>query len=288
MAELVKKAEAKLKGGMMSFLTGGPRYDEAIDLYNQAANQYKLSKEWQEAANCFIQCAYCAEKSGSSSDEANYLMEAGNVLKKVSTSQAAEQYERAIGKFSANGRFQQSGKLLMSIAELYEAEHLQHTEVKKYYKRAAEMFELDDHGKSNFTKCILKYAEFSADDGELQEAIKIFEEEGSKALQNQLLQYNAKEHFFRAGILHLVMGDTVTINISVEKYGSLDPRFAGSREGELLAALAKAFEEKDIETFLDKLQDYDSISRLDAWKTRFLTKVKEAMTTEDHNTVDLA
>jgi len=91
MAELVKKAEAKLKGGMMSFLTGGPRYDEAIDLYNQAANQYKLSKEWQEAANCFIQCAYCAEKSGSSSDEANYLMEAGNVLKKVSTSQAAEQ-----------------------------------------------------------------------------------------------------------------------------------------------------------------------------------------------------
>merc|ERR1719436_2141416 len=81
--------------------------------------------------------------------------------------------------------------------------HIQHKETKDYYKRAAEMFELDDHGKSNFTKCNLKLAEYAAKDGELQEAIRIFEAEGEKALQNNLLQYGAKDHFFRAGILHL-------------------------------------------------------------------------------------
>merc|ERR1711933_154968 len=97
--------------------------------------------------------------------------------------------------YSAAGRFQESGKLLMSIAELYEGERLQHKEVKEYYKRAAEMFELDDHGTSNFTKCILKVAEYTAKDGELQEAIRIFETEGEKALQNNLLQYSAKDKF---------------------------------------------------------------------------------------------
>merc|ERR1712066_561743 len=172
-------------------------------------------------------------------------MEAGNVLKKISTTQAAEQYEKAIGIYNAGGRFQSSGKLLMSIAELFEGERLEYKEVKAYYKRAAEMFELDDHGKSNYTKCILKVAEYSAEDGELQEAVKIFESEGEKALQNNLLQYNAKDHFFRAGILHLAQGDSVTINLAVEKYNALDPRFASSREGQLLSSLAQAFEAKD-------------------------------------------
>lgn len=275
--DLMKQAESKLKGGLFSFLTGGPKYDEASDLYQQAANQYKLAKEWNEAANCFVQCANCAHSSGSQTDEANFLTEAGNILKRISSSQAVEQYEKAVSIYDASGRFQNSGKLLLSVAELYESEHLQHTEVKQYYKRAAEKFDLDDHGKTNFTKCNLKVAEYAAKDGELQEAIQIFESEGEKALQNTLLQYGAKDHFLRAGILHLVVGDAVTVKLAVEKYRCLDPRFAGSREGELLTALAEAFEESDVESFVDKLQGYDDISRLDAWKTEFLSKVKENM-----------
>lgn len=259
----------------MGFLTGGPKYDEAQDLYVQAANQHKLAKEWQEAADCFVQCAFCAEKSGSASDQANFLNEAGNVLKKISTSQAVAQYEQAITIYSAGGRFQQSGKLLLSIAELFEMERLSHKETKEYYKRAAEMFELDEYGKSSLSKCRLKYAEFAAKDGELEAAIKIFEAEGEQALQNSCLQFNAKEHFFKAGILHLAMGDPVNINLAVEKYSSLDPRFASSREGELLAALAQAFEARDMELFMGKLGDYDSITKLDAWKTEFLVKVKD-------------
>merc|ERR1719277_576413 len=214
-------------------------------------------------------------------------MEAGNVLKKISTTQAVEQYEKAIGIYNASGRFQASGKLLLSIAELYEGERLQTTEVKAYYKRAAEMFELDDHGKSNYTKCILKVAEYSAEDGDLQEAIRVFESEAEKALGNNLLQYGAKDHFFRAGILHLCGGDSVTVNLAIEKYRSLDPRFAGSREGDLLAALAEAFESQDVETFVDKLGEYDAVTKLDPWKTEFLVKVKEHMQPSTIESVDL-
>lgn len=288
--DLVKQAEAKLKGGgFLGFLTGGPKYYEAQDLYQQAANQFKLAKEWQEAANCFAQCAFCASSQGSQTDEANFLMEAGNVLKKISTNQAVEQYEKAIAIYSASGRFQQAGKLLVSIAELFEAERISHKETKEYYKRAAEMFELDDHGKTSLSKCNLKYAEYAAKDVEqLQEAIRIFESEGEKALQNSLLQYGAKDHFFRAGILHLVSGDTVTVNLALEKYRSLDPRFGGSREGELLASLAEAYESRDVGLFEDKLSDYDSVTKLDPWKIEFLVKVKDNMAGPRDGELDLS
>eukprot|EP00931_Biecheleriopsis_adriatica_P093393 TRINITY_DN6713_c0_g1_i2.p1 TRINITY_DN6713_c0_g1~~TRINITY_DN6713_c0_g1_i2.p1 ORF type:complete len:322 (+),score=99.33 TRINITY_DN6713_c0_g1_i2:82-966(+) len=286
--ELVKKADAKIKGGggYFSFLTGGPKYEEAIDLYQQAANQYKLAKLWQEAGNCFVQCAFCASKGDSQSDQANYLMEAGNVLKKVSTTAAVEQMEKAVAIYSASGRFQQAGKLLLSIAELYEAERLQHKECKEYYKRAAEMFELADHSESNFTKCNLKYAEFAAKDGELETAIKIFETEGEKALSKNLLQYGAKEHFLNAGILHMVGGDSVTINLAVDKYRALDPRLAGSKEGELLEGLAAAFESGDADAFVEKLSDYDSIKPLDPWRTEFLVKVKEILQPSNPNSAE--
>jgi len=279
--DLVAKAEQKLKGGFLSFITGGPNYEEAIELYQQAANQFKLSKEWQEAADCFIQCAFCASKSGSQNDEANFYIEAGNVLKKISTALSVEQFEKGITIHSAAGRFSQAGKLLLTIAELFEASNLQHKETKQYYKRAAEMFELDDYGKTSFSKCQLKVAEYAARDGELQEAIQIFETEGEKALQNNLTHYGAKDHFFRAGILHLAGGDTVTVNLAVDKYRSLDPRFAESREGQLLGDLAEAFEARDVDAFVDKLGEYDNITKLDAWKTEFLVKVKDLMTKPD-------
>jgi alpha-soluble NSF attachment protein len=294
--ELVKQAENKLKGGgFMSFLTGGPKYDEAAELYQQAANQFKLAKEWQEAATCLGQCAFCAQSSGSTSDQANFLMEAGNVLKKISTSQAVEQFEKAVAIYSSGGKFQQAGKLLMQIAELREQECIGdkgRKEVMDYYKRAADMFELDDHSKSNVTKCQLKFADFSAMDTENPEngrleAIKIFEQEGEKALQNTLLSYGAKEHFLKAGILHLVGGDAVTANLANEKYRNLDPRFSSSREGELLQALVEAFEETDVDKFVDKLHDYDSVTKLDNWKMEFLLKVKDCMAPSSANDLDL-
>jgi alpha-soluble NSF attachment protein len=277
MADLMKQAEGKLQGGFLAKLFGGPRYDEAQDCFQQAANQFKLAKDWDQAAQAFERCAYCANKSSSQNDEANFYTEAGNVLKKVSTQRACEQFEKAIVLQGNGGKFQQAGKLLMTIAELLEAGSLETKQVKDYYKRAAEMFELDEHGKSNLTKCNLKVAEFAAKDGELQEAIRIFESEGEKALQNNLLQFNAKDRFLNAGILHLVEGDSVSVNIAVDKYRSLDPRFASSREGELLGNLAAAFEGGDVELFTDKLFEYDQVTKLDAWRTDLLVKVKDSM-----------
>ena len=58
--------------------------------------------------------------------------------------------------YSASGQFTPAGKLLMTIAELYESERTEYAETISFYRRAADLFELDEHGRSNFNKCTLK------------------------------------------------------------------------------------------------------------------------------------
>jgi len=272
-----KRADKKLQGGFLSCLAGNRRFEEAAELYQQAAQGFKLAKEWQEAANCFIQCAYCAGRLGDANEESNSYVEAGNLLSRISTNSAVEQWESAISMQNAAGKFGASGKLLMKIAELHESERLDHKECREYYKRAAEMFDLDDHSKSSFTKCRIKMADYAALDGELQAAVRIFEEEGEKALQGATTAFGAKEHFLKAGLLQLQSGDTITMQLAVDRYQQTDPRFADSREGALLSGLVEAFEAGDAEAFLDRLQEYNQVTKLDQWKTEVLLKVKELL-----------
>merc|ERR1712224_503602 len=105
-------------------------------------------------------------------------------------------------------------------------------------------------------------------------AAELFEKEGEKALQNTLLQYGAKDHFFNAGILHLALGDSVSVEIAVDRYCASDPKFAASREGKLLSDLSAAFKGQDADGFVEKLAEFDEITPLDAWKIEFLNKAK--------------
>jgi alpha-soluble NSF attachment protein len=274
--ELRAEADKKSKGGGGFFarLLSGPSYDEASELYVQAANQFKLAKDWQAAADCQSEAAFCAQKLGSKSDEANHLVEAGNCMKRVSTAEAVKKWEQAVDIFNSDGAFGRSAKLLKSSAELLE-ESGEWKTCAEMYAKAAEFFEMDEYGKSNLSACKIKVAEYKARDGELYEAAQIYEKEGEKALGNTLLQYGAKDHFLKAGILHLAMGDSVTVEVSVDRYRSMDPKFAGSREGKLLDDLSKAFKANDVDQFIEKLGEYDDVTPLDAWKTEMLVKAKK-------------
>jgi alpha-soluble NSF attachment protein len=277
---LVQAADAKLKGGFFKCFAGERRFEDALELYQQAANHFKLSKHWEEAAKCMQQCAYCAARCGDHSSEAGYYVDAGNIFTKFSTTDAVEQYELAHGMYSADGQFMKAGKLLMTIAELYESERIEYAETMSFYRRAAELFELDELQRSNFNKCTLKVAEYAAKSGrpeDRQEAMQIFESVGEKALSKNTTAYGAKEQFLRAGLLHLVGGDSVSVNMALEKYSCLDPRFEQSEEGKLLESLAKAFESNDVDLFQDHCKHYDDSFKLDPWKLEQLVKIKEAM-----------
>lgn len=105
-----------------------------------------------------------------------------------------------------------------------------------------------------FSQTILKYADLvSRYDGNLEEAIKIYETEGVKAVSSSLLSFGAKDLFFKAGILQLSKLDAITGSVSLERYKTMDPRFESSREYILLKGLTDAYEHEDPEAFVAAL-----------------------------------
>lgn len=256
--------------------TGGARIDEAQELYQKAGNQFKLAHEWNDAADCYVQYAFCSQKLGIASEEAQGYVEAANCLRKVSPESSLEWFEKAIEMFSNAGRYQQAAKQLKIVAEMMEQED-KLDKAAEYYQKAAEMFEMDEHSKSSISQCNVKLAEINTKMGKYAEAAKTFEKEGEKALGNHLLQFGAREHFLKAGILYLASGDSVTATIACDRYHQMDPRMEGTRESQLLKGLTAAFVENDVDAFMAAVQEYDAISRLDPWKTEVLVHAKKKL-----------
>lgn len=266
------QAEQKQKGGIMSLFSGGAKYDEAADLYLKAANQFKLIKDWQNAADSFASFGACSAKAGMPTDEANGYVEAARCLKNISANEALFWFDKASGILSAAGRFTQAAKILKEVAEIHESE-ANTKKAAEFYQKAEDMFSMDEHSKSQVTACILKRAELMAENGEILEAAQLFEKEGEKALLNPMLQFGAREHFLKAGILYLALGDPVTAKVACERFHQRDPRLEGTREGKLLKGLTAAFSENDLDGFREKLAEYDQVTRLDEWKAKHLLSV---------------
>ncbi|KAF8402540.1 hypothetical protein HHK36_010625 [Tetracentron sinense] len=118
-------------------------------------------------------------------------------------------------------------------------------------------------------------------------AVEIYEEIARKSLNNNLLKYGVKGHLLNAGLCQLCRGDVVAITNSLERYQELDPTFSGTREYKFLADLAAAIDEEDIARFTDVVKEFDSMTRLDAWKTTLLLRAKESLKAKELEEDDL-
>lgn len=84
--DLLNKASKKFdaaagSGGWFSFSSSSNRYEEAGDLFQQAANQYKIDKDFKSAGDSFAKEAECREKSGENNDAANAWWNAAKAFK---------------------------------------------------------------------------------------------------------------------------------------------------------------------------------------------------------------
>ena len=68
---LLQKAEKKVNSSGGWFSSSSAKYEEAGDLYQQAANAFKLEKLFRESGDCFAKEAECREKCNEINDAAN-------------------------------------------------------------------------------------------------------------------------------------------------------------------------------------------------------------------------
>ncbi|MCJ1464751.1 vesicular-fusion protein S17 [Pseudocyphellaria aurata] len=277
---LLQKAEkaAQSAGGGFSLFGGKTeKYENAADLYTQAANAFRVQKQGKEAGLAFERAAAIQTKNLNEPDDAaNTLTEAYKSYRKTDPEDAARVLQQAINHYTSKGNFRRAATQQQNLAEIYEIEIGDEKRAAEAYETAAGWFE-SDHAEALANKLFLKVADLAAIDHNYYKSIEQYEKVAKSSVSNNLMKWSVKDYFLKAGICHLAANDTVATARALESYRDIDPTFVSTREHQLLADLAEAVEQGDQEAFSDKLFQFDSLSKLDKWKTTLLLRVKNSI-----------
>ncbi|MCL7028623.1 hypothetical protein MKW94_011205, partial [Papaver nudicaule] len=237
------------------------------------------------AAAVYLKLAGCHLKLDSKHEAASAYVDAANSYKKISAKDAISCFDQAVNQFMEIGRFNMAARYCKEIGELYEVEQNFEQSI-VYFERAADLFQSEEVSTSA-NQCKQKVAQFSAQLEQYPRAIEIYEDVAKQSLNNNLLKYSVKGYLLNAGLCQLCKVDAVAISNALERYEELDPSFSGTREYKFLADLAASVDEEDVQRFTDVVKEFDSMTRLDAWKTTLLLRVKEKLKAKENEEDDL-
>ncbi|KAI1460760.1 TPR-like protein [Annulohypoxylon moriforme] len=274
---LLQKADKTLASASSGFSFFGGRedkYQNAADLYVEAANAFRLQRMSREAGQAFEKAASVqTQHLNEPDDAANTLVDAFKVYRKEYPEDAVRCLDIAINQYCKKGNFRRAASHKESMGEVFENEINDTKRALESYEAAAGWYE-GDNASALANKLWLKVADIAALEGDYYKSIEQYEKVAAASINNNLMRYSVKDYFLKAGICHLATGDMVAANRALEKYRDLDPTFPSTREHQLLTDLAGAIEAGDQDQFTDKLFQFDQMSKLDKWKTTILVRVK--------------
>jgi len=276
--DLMLQAEKKAKsstGFLGSMFGGNSKLEEAAELYVRAANTFKMAKKWSAAGGAFTESANLQLRLACKHEAATNYVDAGNCYKKADPNEAVSCLTKAIEIYTDMGRFTLAAKHHITIAEIYESEVVDIDKAISNYEQAADYYK-GEESNSAANKCMLKVAQYAAHMEKYDKAIEIYEQVATSAMDNQLLRYSAKDHFFRAALCHMCR-DIQDAAISIQKYEEMFPAFSDARECKLVKTLIGCVEDSNVDGFTDAVREYDTISRLDQWYTTILLRVKKSI-----------
>ena len=282
---LIAEAEELLKPqlGFFLFLSGSSasmRKEDATDLYIQAANLYRLKKDFNLAGAQFVKAAEIQESLGNHNDTANHLVEAYKCFKGVSPTDAISSLSKAIHIFlTQNGQFRRAANFTMDLAELYESVN-DYENASKSYEQAGDYF-TTDHAEALANKAFLKCADLYALNGNYKRAVELYDNIIKNLLGNSLSRWSLKDYFFKVVLCVLCMDDVIEAHKRKDQFLQDDPSWGQSREYKLVEGILESIDQGDVEGFSDKVFDFDQFSKLDKLKTQLLLKVKNSVVAKD-------
>jgi alpha-soluble NSF attachment protein len=157
---LVESAQKKMNPGFFKklFSSKETRLEEALDLYEKAATLFKLNKKWQEAGECYENCAKIEEELKSDSAAGHY-QDAAHCFNFCDKKRGVDNLNKCIKIYEKLGRFQQAGKMQQQMGADYEAD-MEYAIAIQAYKRAADYFSMESLNSRSFEQaCLLKTAD---------------------------------------------------------------------------------------------------------------------------------
>jgi len=282
--KLMKEAEEKAASRWPPW-GGNERKETACEMLAKAAAQFKIAKEWEMAAKCYIKAGDLHTSLKSDLESANSYAEAAKAYKNSSVANGEKEAVRlftiSAGVHAEANRISLAAKTWRAIAELEEKMN-DLKEAAEAYSKAAGMFYATD-ANSDGHGATLKVAEFAAMAGEYDKAIEKFDAVSVASLENRLLTYSVKDYMFRAMLCRLAKEASSSapefdsVSNAVEKYKEQHPAMDGARETKLVEGTLAACREDNADKVADLCAQYDRIYRLDRLCTHLLTVIKRTL-----------
>ena len=286
--ELVRKAHTKLTPGFFGkmFSSKESRVDEATELLTNAANIYKIRKNWAKAGETYEELASLDSEKGSGGTAYSYYQEAAHCFSFVDKNRSDQNLDKAIESCEKAGKYMQAGKTAQRIATEFE-ENFNYEKAIEKYKKAAEYYKMESQNtKSMQQQCLLKVADLMCISNHKEmftEAPKIYEKLGMQYLTVPLLKSSAKDMFFKCVMLLIAQKDEVSAEVALKKYVLEDPTFDDTRDSKFLKNAIKFISDPpDPEGFRKEIQSYKTLRDLDKWKlTIFAMAIKNIEQTDE-------
>lgn len=234
---------------------------------------FKMAKKWSQAGQAFTEAGSINLKAGAKHDAATNFVDAANCYKKSDSSEAVNYLLKASEIYTDMGRFTMAAKQHQNIAGIYKTEIVDYVQATKHFEQAADYFK-GEESNSAAKNCLLKVAQYDAQMEDYDKAIQIYEQVAVSALENQLLKYSAKDHFFKAALCHLCM-DLLNAQHADARYCDQCPSFQDTREYKLIKTVIEHLEEQNIDGYTEAVKKYDEISRLEQRYTTLLLRIKK-------------
>ncbi|KAF9457055.1 vesicular-fusion protein SEC17 [Collybia nuda] len=276
---LFDKADKKANSSGGWFSSSSSKFEEAGDLYQQAANSYKLEKLFKEAGDAFSREAECREKCKEQNEAANAWWNAAKAYKRGFPDLAIQALTQTIIHLTQTGRFRQAADREKEIGQIYLQESNDLRKACESMVRAGDWYAQED-ATATANACYKDAADLHADLDEYPQAIARYEQVADHSLASTLTKYSVKEYWLKASLCALAMGDIVTAKRNMIKYSNQDATFTATREAKFVNALVEAVEAGDQESFTGAVVEFDQVTKLDNWKTGMLLKIKRGIQDE--------
>jgi len=273
--QLLDKADKKANSSAGWFSSSSSKFEEAGDLYQQAANSFKIDKQFKEAGDCFAREAECRENSGENSEAANAWWNAAKAYKRGFPDLAISALTQTITHLTKTGRFRQAADREKEIGQIYLQETNDLKKACQSFERAGEWYAQED-ATATANQCFKDAADLLADLEQYPQAIARYEQVADHSLGSALTKYSVKEYWLRSTLCALAF-DPITARRNLTKYFSQDTTFSSTREAKFVNLLIEAVEAGDQEMFTGAVVEFDQVTKLDNWKTGMLLKIKRSI-----------
>ncbi|KLO17034.1 vesicular-fusion protein SEC17 [Schizopora paradoxa] len=280
--EADKKESGSSRGGFLGFLSAsGSRFEEAGDLYENAANAFKLDKDFGQAGKAFVKAAECREKSDAKHDAANAWLNASKAFKAgADNEQAIYCLKKTVQYNAEGGRFRQAADRMKELGAIYKDMGLI-KDACSSLEGAADWYH-QEGAESTAMSVRRDAADLQAELGDYNAAIELYRRVAMVMLESPLTKYSVKEIWLKQCLCALANDDMVAAKLMLEdEFRKADPTFSTTREARFLTDLVQSVEEQDVEAYATVVQEFDRITRLDKWKTEVLLKIKKSLEEDD-------